>query len=61
MSDAQPDLARALGAAVGVGLLAMVTGRAKPALLGSVAAGAAAVLTLSQRRTDDTCDPPPSP
>jgi hypothetical protein len=30
MSDAQPDLARALGAAAGVGLLAMVTGRAKP-------------------------------
>lgn len=56
MSDAQTDLARALGAAASVGLLAMVTGRAKLALLGSVAAGAAAALTLSQRRTDDSAD-----
>lgn len=61
MSDARPDLAGALGAAAaGVGVLVAMTGRAKLALLGSVAAGAAAALTLSKRRADDTCVPSPS-
>lgn len=57
MSDARPDLAGALGAAAaGVGVLVVMTGRTKLALLGSVAAGAAAALTLSKRRADDTAD-----
>jgi len=57
MSDARPDLAGALGAAAaGVGVLVAVTGRTKLALLGSVVAGAAAALTMSQRRTTDTAD-----
>ena len=57
MSDARPDLAGALGAAAaGVGVLVVMTGRTKLALLGSVAAGAAAALTLSKRRSDDTAD-----
>ncbi len=56
MSDARPDLSRALGTAAGVGLLAVVTCRTKLALLGSVAAGAAAAPTLSKRRADDTAD-----
>ncbi len=53
MSDARPDLSRALGTAAGVGLLAVLTGRTKLALLGSVAAGTAAALTLSRRHTDE--------
>ena len=54
MSDARPDLAGALGAAAaGVGVLVAMTGRTKLALLGSVAAGAAAALTLSKRRADE--------
>ena len=40
----------------GVGVLVAMTGRTKLALLGSVAAGAAAALTLSKRRADDTAD-----
>ena len=53
MSDAGLDLSRALGTAAGVGLLAVVAGRTKLALLGSVAAGAAAALTLSRRHADE--------
>ena len=54
MSDARPDLAGALGAAAaGVGVLVAMTGRTKLALLGSVAADAAAALTLSERRADE--------
>ena len=54
MSDARPDLAGALGAAAaGVGVLVAMTGRTKLALLGSVAAGAAAALTLSKRSADE--------
>ena len=53
MSDAGPDLSCALGTAAGVGRLAVVPGRTTLALLGSVAAGAAAALTLSQRRADE--------
>ena len=53
MSDARPDLSRALGAAAGVGLLPVVTCRTKLALLGSVAAGTAAALTLSRRHADE--------
>ncbi len=56
MSDARPDLPGALGAAAGVGLLAVVTGRTKLALLGSVAAGTAAALTLSRRHADEQTD-----
>lgn len=57
MSDARPDLAGALGAAAaGVGVLVAMTGHTKLALLGSVVAGAAAALTLSKRRADDTAD-----
>jgi len=56
MSDARPDLSRALGTAAGVGLLAVVTCRTKLALLGSVAAGTAAALTLSQRHADEQTD-----
>ncbi|HAB56807.1 MAG: hypothetical protein CL433_08115 [Acidimicrobiaceae bacterium] len=57
ISDARPDLASALGAAaIGVGLLAAESGRTKLALLGSIVAGAAAALTMSQRRETDTAD-----
>ena len=56
MSDAGLDLSRALGTAAGVGLLAVLTGRTKLTLLGSVAAGAAAALTLSRRHADEQTD-----
>lgn len=57
MSDARPDLAGALGAAaVGVGVLVAMTCRTKLALLGPVAAGAAAALTMSQRLETGTTD-----
>ena len=57
MSDARPDLAGALGAAAaGVGVLVTMTGRTKLALLGSVAAGAAAALNTLDGKTDTEID-----